>query len=767
MKVALISFHNAYNYGACLQAYALQDVIVEMGVECEYIDYINQRRADGYNMASRVRQALKAHDIKSVAKNCVGAPFLWKRGKKFDVFYNRYLKRTDKVYHSCEEAEELNDKYDKFIVGSDQVWNGEHNGYDPAYFLGFVYDDSKKISYSSSFGLVDISDNKNEKYDCADMLKHISCLSTREQSGVDIIKKLTGRDAHLVLDPVLLLSAEKWKSFFSDHRKKERYTFYYINSKNIAIEDFGLITGIKDKKKHILSAAVTPKDFVKKDQKVTFAMSPSEFLEEIYYSELVVTTSFHCLAFAILFHKPFVAILSGDEGRDKRLINLLKITGLEKRILKRGMSPNDIKANINYAEVEKRLKKYRDYSEDFLKNAIFSGQSAVESLEEPVVETDDDRVAFTVCGNDKCTGCGACKEKCPKKAISMKGDEDGFLYPEIDESVCVKCGLCRKVCPALKNISEPQKQHYFAFRNTDKIRAISSSGGAFTAIADEMIKSGGVVVAAEMSKDWKLRHTIAATYEDVRKQAHTYYVQSEAFPQFSEIERMLNEGRRVLFVGTPCQVAGLKGYLRHDYEGLLLCDIICHGVPSADMFKIYIDYLKSRGMLTELLFRDKRVGWKGYNVSAVIGGKHYKNIGWLKAYLVMFSHGYINRFSCYSCPYTNYARQGDVTIGDFWGMPEKYRRSGDVLGVSLVITNSEKGEAFFKRAVVPSAIISVFKDETRQNSLDHPQKMPKGRLNCLMIMRKSYEKAAKKYGEWSIKGYMKETARALLKNRLQ
>ena len=756
MKAALISFHNAYNYGACLQAYALQEAVRELGADCEYIDYVNPTRAGIYKISSRIAKAIKKRDLKEVIKTVCGAPFICSRRSKFDKFYIRNLKKTEKVYRSCAEAAALEKYYDKFVVGSDQVWNAEHNGKDPAFFLDFVGDNSKKISYSSSFGLAQIPDELRSWY--ADNLSAISCLSTREQEGVRIIKELTGRDARLVLDPVFLPDAEKWRSLVGADKSQKPYTFYYINAA-FNYSDVERVTGYRDKDKHILSTSVSVRDFLKRDRKVTFAMSPDMFLQKICNAELVVTTSFHCLAFAILFRKRFIAILSGDKGRDERLLNLLKITGLESRIFSRDMTVKDVEAEIDYDEAHRRLEVYRSYSRAFLKAALFEGADKANSLKEPEMPAAN---KFEICHFDDCSGCGACSLRCPKQAIEMKPDTEGFLRPVVSDEKCIRCGLCQRVCQHNSEPAENPDQQYFAVKQNNEIREKSSSGGAFRTLANHIIADGGVVIASEMGEDWTAEHTVASCEADIERQGRTYYVQGKAFNRFREAEDYLKNGTKVLFVGTPCQVGGLRKYLGKDYENLLTCDIICHGIPSPKMFGIYIDYLKSRGELSSLKHRDKEIGWKGYCVSAVIDGKKYKNKPWLKAYNVMFSHGLINRPSCYTCPYAGYRRPSDITIGDYWGVENHRRELADRLGVSLVLVNSEKGRAFFERSCGGLTAVRLQKDETKQNSLLHPQKKPGRRLGCLLTMERSYEQAAKRYGEWSVKGSLKETLRRIM-----
>lgn len=759
MKAALISFHNAYNYGACLQAYALQEAVDRLGVECEYIDYINERRANGYKVSVRIANSIKEKNLKGIIKNVCGAPFVWSRGKKFDRFYSSHLRKTDKVYSSASEASVLEKEYDKFIVGSDQVWNDGHNGGDPAYFLDFVADNKKKISYSSSFGIAEIPESEHKRF--SKLLNNIDCLSTREKHGVELIEKLTGRHAHLVLDPVFLLDAEEWRKLIPQGKKDCDYTFYYMNAR-FNPNDFGRVTGWKENKKHILSSSVSPKDFLKRDQKITFAMAPEEFLQEIDNAQLVVTTSFHCLAFAIILHKPFVAILSGDEGRDERLLNLLQITGLEDRIFSRRMTLEDVNKPIDFDMAEERLRPYREYSKSFLKAALYDGAEVVDALAEPAYAVSRDK-EFSICPEDKCTGCGACCEKCPTHAIEMKPDCDGFLSPVINQELCIRCNNCKNVCQINNKAESVNEQHYYAFKNSDDIRRSSSSGGAFTALSQLILAQGGVVIASEMHSDWHIEHTVADSIEKVKRQAATYYVQGKAFNRFRQAKELLCQGRKVLFTGTPCQIAGLKKYLGKDYDNLITCDIICHGIPSPEMFQIYIDYLKQRGNLTSLKHRDKEIGWGGYSVSAVIDGKKYRNVGWLKAYSVMFSHGLINRNSCYHCRYSCFDRPGDITIGDYWGVEKFHKDFKDKLGVSLVITNSHKGDEFFRLASDNVERLPLEKQETLQNSLKKPMEVPMQRLACITRMRESYESAAKTYGEWNLKGKVKEIIRTFIK----
>lgn len=370
MKVALLTFHNALNYGAALQVYASQQAIKDMDVDCEVIDYVNEHRKDSYNMGGHAKKELKKKNLFAALKYCVGSLFMRRRRKEFLKFYDEHLNCTSQRYSSSKEAEALNGEFDKFIVGSDQVWNYNNNGKDFAYLLDFVDDDNKKISYSSSFGLATIPDNLKESY--IENLKRIKYLSTRESYGVQLIKGLTGRDAELVLDPVFLLNKEQWLSLCENAPKKGRHIFCYINRlsqwRDFLAQTKYPVNGFQI---HKLTRHVTAKDFLDPTVKVAYSISPIEFIETIASAELVVTASFHCLAMSILLNVPFVAVLTGDQGRDERVLNILKITGLETRIFDKNMTSDVVNKPIDFMQVETKIEEYRKKSIDFLVNAIF------------------------------------------------------------------------------------------------------------------------------------------------------------------------------------------------------------------------------------------------------------------------------------------------------------------------------------------------------------------------------------------------------------
>lgn len=223
--------------------------------------------------------------------------------------------------------------------------------------------------------------------------------------------------------------------------------------------------------------------------------------------------------------------------------------------------------------------------------------------------------------NDKkdCCGCSACVQRCPKQCISLYEDEEGFLYPRVDKTVCIDCGLCEKVCPVLNQSEGHEPIAVYAAKNpNEEIRMQSSSGGIFTMLAERIIDEGGVVFGACWDKDWNVVHDYAESKEDIAKFRGSKYVQSNIGETFKQTETFLIEGRKVLFSGTPCQIAGLKHFLLKDYDNLLTIEIICHSVPSPGVWKKYLtEELNSNGLtigdIQQINFRDKSTGWETYS----------------------------------------------------------------------------------------------------------------------------------------------------------
>lgn len=755
LKIALISFHNAYNYGAAMQAYGLQETLQNMGVDAEYINYVNENRKHIYDIYYQIKKAIQEKNIIRAARFVAGAAFISTRGRKFNSFYERHLHITEKVYTTSAEASVLNGVYDKFIAGSDQIWNCNNNGGDGAYLLDFVKLPENKISYASSFGMSDIPEKYVSMYTNA--LNRIGRISVREAMGANIVENYTGKIPHVVLDPVFLPGIQTWEKLRQEGSvKNEDYVFFYTN-RGSQIRDFWNLGYDRAKlKTHILSSYVGVRDFLDRNTSVRVAMSPQDFLNEIASAALVVTASFHCVAFSILFHKKFVVFLTGNCGKDERIINLLNICGLESRIVTRNTTPEEIDQEIDYNRVDEKLRPYLEYSKEYLRRAVFS-KSDIEIHHVP------DNASKYYCNDERCCGCMACVSVCPTSAVKIVTNEEGFLQPAKDADKCVDCLLCHEVCQVFNPINRfKTAQRYYAVKNEDKIREYSSSGGVFTALSDEILKRGGVICAASMTENYEVRHTFALTSSERDAMRKTVYVQSDISGTYRAVSDYLKRSIPVLFVGTPCQVAGIRrGLSKIDVSQLFTCDIVCHGVPSPGVFADFIEYLKSEyGKLDAFCFRDKELGWKhDYTVSAICEGHKVFNTLKLQSFSKMFSHNLINRLSCANCAYTNYNRVGDLSIGDFWGIERSHKAFSDRLGVSLVMVNTEKGQKLLDgcETIVK---VEVEKKDTCQNSLLKQAEPSSDRMNAFAIYSKNgYSSLAKKYGEVNVKGKIKQLIR--------
>ena len=286
----------------------------------------------------------------------------------------------------------------------------------------------------------------------------------------------------------------------------------------------------------------------------------------------------------------------------------------------------------------------------------------------------------------QCCGCAACVQRCPRLCISLKEDKEGFLYPVVDKENCIDCGLCEKVCPELNVAQERVPLNVYAVKHKDEeIRMKSSSGGVFTLLAEQIIDEGGVVFGARFDEYWEVMHDYTETKDGLAAFRGSKYVQSKIGNTYQQAEVFLKQGRKVMFTGTPCQIAGLKRFLRKEYRNLLAVDLVCHGVPSPRVWRMYLKEISRGENITEVNFRSKDVGWKKYKV--VVNGKDnlinepfYEN-----AFMQAFLRNFILRPSCYQCLAKSGKSGADVTIGDFWGIENVLPEFDDDKGCGLIL----------------------------------------------------------------------------------
>lgn len=293
-----------------------------------------------------------------------------------------------------------------------------------------------------------------------------------------------------------------------------------------------------------------------------------------------------------------------------------------------------------------------------------------------------------------CNGCGVCALVCPKKCIKMIEDEEGFLYPEIDEKKCINCGKCRRYCANFNIKTEENEKAYIAINNSEQQLLESSSGGMFYILAQYTIQKGGVVFGVTYNKELIAVHEYAENINDCKKFCGSKYVRSDLKDSYIKVKEFLTQDRYVLFTGTACQISGLKRFLEKDYEKLILCDILCHANPSPKVFKLYIKNIENikHKKVKNILFRSKENGWR--NQTPIIeyedGSKCEE-----KSYYKAFVNELINRPSCYNCKFASKRRITDFTIGDFWGIENIAPEINTENGVSLISVNTSKGNRIF------------------------------------------------------------------------
>lgn len=309
-----------------------------------------------------------------------------------------------------------------------------------------------------------------------------------------------------------------------------------------------------------------------------------------------------------------------------------------------------------------------------------------------------------ICDYNDCTGCMACYNVCSHNAIKMNADNEGFPHPVINPQLCIDCGLCAKVCPINHPVSKSQPLETFSgWSNDEQIRLSSSSGGAFVEIAKFVLSRKGVVFGVTMDKNIEARHIYIENEKELEILQGSKYVQSIVGDSFSHAKDFLLQGRMVLFSGTPCQIAGLRNYLRKDYDNLYTIDLVCHGVPSPKVFNDYKHYIeqKIKEPINSIKFRCKKSSWIFFNmginphvekkgtISYSYTGGYYSD-----PYIRVFLRDNILRHNCYHCQYASLNRVSDFTIGDWWNYKAtSYEdRKFDRKGVSLILCNTSKAQ---------------------------------------------------------------------------
>lgn len=358
---------------------------------------------------------------------------------------------------------------------------------------------------------------------------------------------------------------------------------------------------------------------------------------------------------------------------------------------------------------------------------------------------------ISITDKTQCCGCEACAQACPKRCIAMVDDDEGFLYPMADPAKCIDCGLCDKVCPmrAEAPVHDAPLGCYATVNTDEKVRLKSSSGGLFAALAGHVLEQGGAVFAVECDNRGEVFHTQADDLAEVRKMMGSKYVQSRMGTTYISVKKALDSGRAALFVGTPCQVAGLHSFLRgKKYSQLLTVDLACHGVPSPGVWRRYLSETLGNVDDVSVNFRDKSIGWKHFSLTLKSGSKLISMPASASAYMKAFLSDAILRPSCHSCEFKNGGCHSDLAIGDFWGVVSCHPDWDDDKGMGITLVYTDKG-----RDVIASLCEVSFREVTYQQAIacqngfgcETPPHPKRNELFSAIRQNKTVEQAVKAY----------------------
>lgn len=698
MKIGIVTFNSAHNYGAVLQAWALQEYLRGEGHDPSIINY----RINDIDKLYRIykprnpykNQALnglvhRAQDVKAYFRD----KNKYKKYRKFEHFINHTL-NTTKAVTTYQQLLKQEYDFDVLISGSDQVWNGSFTKMNPAYFLNFGTPEMKRISYAASIGKDEIADNEAlqfQKY-----IKNFDYISVREEKAKEQVLRFIDDDVEVVVDPTLLLSRDKYDEIKIDPKINQEYI--YVHNVHLVKVDERLNAMAEELSKRTgLPIVHNRPDYSFTNEAGKFLDGgPEEFIGWIANARYVIANSFHATVFSMIYHKEFITIPHFQNPDRMRFF--LGSLGIGNHLIDVPENlPADLKdLAIDYDSVEEKRHKMRERSVAFLKRALAG--------EKRTGEFSVRKTYFDFKDPYKCYGCRACEEVCPTGAITMEADNHGFIYPVVNEEKCIYCDKCEKVCiydnkAPFNQPGEFETKVYGANNKDNELRLESASGGVFTSLYEQVIKKGGYVVGVKLDENQQGVYAIENTVEGCKAFSKVKYVTAGSESLKGRVKELLDANKLVLFSGVACDVAALKSYLGKEYSNLITVDMLCGGMASPRVYDEYKAFLEEKynSKITNITFESKFRGkTKAYFIVEFESGEIHLEEARKNNYMNAYNNSNIQRPICYNCEFMKGTDSvSDITLGRFKRVSVYSPELDDIYGTSFVIINTKKGDQLF------------------------------------------------------------------------